>query len=84
MTFTLDGTPLTSDYDEVEDILYLWVDGPQPAVTFETGDGHLVHLDPERREVVGVTIVDYRRRWEGRGELTLDVPVVRQHVLQPA
>lgn len=81
MTFTLDGAVLNPDYDESEDILYLWVNGPQPAVTFETSEGHLVQLDPESRELVGLVIVDYRARWEGQ-EIAVEVPLYEQRVLQ--
>lgn len=83
MTFTLDGTALTPDYDEEADILYLWVDAARPAVTYETKHGHLVQLDPETRAFVGVTIVDYRARWEGQ-EILLEIPVVEERVLQLA
>ena len=83
MTFTLDGTPLTPDYDEVEDILYLWKAGPQPAVTFETSEGHLVQLDPETREFVGLAIIDYRARWEGK-DVAVEVPQFEHRVLQYA
>jgi uncharacterized protein YuzE len=83
VTFTIDGTPMMSDYDEVADILYLWVNEPQKAVTYESSEGHLVQLDPETREFVGVAIVDYKAAWEGQ-TITFDVPVVEQRVLQPA
>ncbi len=83
MTFYLDGTPLVADYDDVEDILYLWVTGPVPSVTFETREGHLVQLAAESREFVGATIIDYRQLWEGK-PITLDIPQFEQHVLQPA
>ena len=66
MAFVLDGKELTPDYDEDADILFLWVDGPRPAITHETDDGHHVQLDPVTREVVGLAIIDYRERWEGR------------------
>jgi uncharacterized protein YuzE len=81
MTFAIDGKFLTSDYDEDADILYLWVEGPRPAVTYETRDGHLVQLDPETREFVGVAIIDYKARWEGQ-EIRVEVPVVEERVLQ--
>lgn len=83
MTFILDGVALTPDYDEDADILYLWVDAARPAVTYETKHGHLVQLDPGTREFVGVAIVDYRGRWEGK-EIPLEIPVVEERVLQLA
>jgi uncharacterized protein YuzE len=83
VTFELDGTPLVSDYDEEADILYLWTEGPRPSVTFEDDHGHLVQLDPETREFVGVMIVDFKARWEGR-EIIFQVPLVEERSLQPA
>ena len=85
MTFQLDGEPLNTEYDEHEDILYLWVgDEPAEAVTFETEDGHLVRLDPKTHEFVGVTILDFKVRWAGVGNIRLQVPTVQERVLQPA
>ncbi len=81
MTFAIDGQFLTSDYDDDADVLYLWVEGARPAVTYETRDGHLVQLDPETRDFVGVTIIDFKARWEGR-EIRVEVPVVEERVLQ--
>lgn len=81
MTFALDGKFLTSDYDDEADILYLWVDEPQPAITYETSQGHHVQLNPETREFVGVAIMDYRSRWEGK-PITLEIPVVEERVLE--
>lgn len=55
---------LTFEYDAGEDTLYAWVGSePRPAVTYETDDGHLIRLDPETKEFVGVTIRDYEERW---------------------
>ena len=81
MTFALDGKFLTSDYDDAADVLYLWVEEPRPAVTYETSHGHLVQLDPESREFVGVTILDFKARWEGV-EITIEIPVVEERVLE--
>jgi uncharacterized protein YuzE len=81
VTFALDGKFLTSDYDDEADILYLWVDEPRPAITYETSQGHHVMLDPETRDFVGVTIMDFKSKWEGR-EITVEIPVVEERVLE--
>jgi len=81
VTFALDGKPLASDYDEDADVLYLWTDGPRPAVTYETRNGHLVQLDPETRAFIGVAIVDYRARWEGK-DIPIEIPTVEERLLQ--
>jgi hypothetical protein len=83
MTFKLDGRPLIADYDEDEDILYLWVDDRRSAVSYETEQGHLVQLDADTREFIGVTVIDFRTRWEGK-EIAFDVPQFKHRVLQPA
>lgn len=82
MAFVINGNPVgTTDYDEIADILYLWVEAPCPAVTYQTAEGHLVQLDPESRTLVGVAIVDYRATWEGQ-TITFEAPVVEQHTLE--
>jgi hypothetical protein len=58
---------LHCEYDSEDDTLYAWVgDGPRPAITYETDDGHLVRLDPMTKEFVGVTILDFQRRWKNK------------------
>jgi hypothetical protein len=82
VTFAIDGEPVgTSDYDEIADILYLWMGEPRPAVTYETAQGHLVQLDPETREFLGLAIIDYKATWEGKS-IAFDVPVVEHRVLE--
>lgn len=81
MTFEFDGVRLIDTLDEEADILYLWTEpGPRPAVTFEDPDGHLIQLDPETREFVGVMIVDYKLRWEQCEQIVLHVPRIEQHI----
>jgi hypothetical protein len=79
----LDGKTLTPDYDEAEDILNLWVEGPRPAVTYETSEGHLVQLDPESREFIGLAIVDFDARRKG-SDIAIEVPRFGHRVLQYA
>ncbi len=50
---------LDIDYDEEADVLYVAIDGPQPADTFDTDHGVLIRKDPESHEVVGVTVLHY-------------------------
>ncbi len=58
---------LTAEYDADEDILYAWVGRePREAVSYETEDGHVVRLDPETKEFVGVTIFAFQARWADR------------------
>lgn len=83
MTFELDGGPLTADYDEEADILYLWTEpGPRPAVTYEDPSGVLVQLDPDTREFLGIMLVDYETRWKDEDRIDVQVPIVQGRVLE--
>jgi hypothetical protein len=82
MTLVLEAeVELSCDYDREEDILYAWVgEGPRAAITYETDDGHLIRLDPDTHEFVGVTIFNYEARWADRPiklewELEVERPV---------
>jgi uncharacterized protein YuzE len=50
---------LDIDYDEHADVLYLAIDKPRIADTFDSEHGVLIRKDPETHEVVGVTILHY-------------------------
>ena len=60
---------LACEYDAENDVLHAWVgDKPRPAISnesiiYESDDGHLIRLDPETKEFVGVTIFDFQARW---------------------
>ena len=59
---------LSCEYDEDDDTLYAWIgEKPREAITYETKDGHLVRLDPETKEFVGVTIFDFEAKWSDEG-----------------
>lgn len=53
---------LTWDYDEEGDVLYISVGEPRPAVTVDLGESILARYDEKEREVVGITILNVRRR----------------------
>ncbi len=50
---------LDVDYDEEADVLYLAIEQPREADTFDSDHGLLVRKDPETHEVVGVTVLHY-------------------------
>jgi uncharacterized protein YuzE len=53
---------LSWEYDEEGDVLYISVGDPKPAVTIDVGESVLVRFDEEASEVVGITIMNVRRR----------------------
>lgn len=54
--------PITSDYDEDADVLYLSIGEPRPALGIDVGDGLVVRYDEANREVVGLTVIGLRER----------------------
>lgn len=49
-------------YDEEADVLYASIGEPRLAVSEEPFDGILIRRDPETGEVIGFTIINYRRQ----------------------
>lgn len=70
---------LRLSYDKAADVLYVSFGAPQEAVSEETGDGMLLRRHPATGEVVGVTILDFEKRFEGQEAAAL-LPVVLNHV----
>lgn len=57
-------------YDKEVDVLYLSIGTPRPADTFEEKEGLLIDRDPETREVVGLTVLDYERKFRRLPDLS--------------
>jgi uncharacterized protein YuzE len=53
---------LSWDYDEEGDVLYISVGEPRPATTIDLGESILARYDEKEKEVVGITILNVRRR----------------------
>jgi uncharacterized protein YuzE len=54
---------LVLDYDQEADVLYASLGSPQPAVSDEVGEDLLLRYCPPSRDVVGITIVNFRRHY---------------------
>lgn len=53
---------LSWEYDEDADVLYISVGEPRAAVTVDLGESVLARYDEKQKEVVGITIMNVRRR----------------------
>jgi uncharacterized protein YuzE len=53
---------LTWEYDEEGDVLYISIGDPRPAVTVDLGESVLARYDEKQNEVIGITIMNVRRR----------------------
>ncbi|HUY12971.1 MAG TPA: DUF2283 domain-containing protein [Terriglobia bacterium] len=54
---------LKVNYDPSSDVLYLSYGDPREAISEEIEDGEFLRLDPDTRQVVGVTVVDFSKRF---------------------
>ena len=82
------------DYDGVADVLYVWLGEPREAYCIEPAEGTLLRVEPNSGDLVGLTIIHFRRRLEKMGEShALSIPlapddlmpaVMRQWHLQEA
>jgi len=54
---------LNIDYDSTADVLYISFGKPKPAICVEVNDGDLVRVDAYTDEVVGITIIDFKKRY---------------------
>lgn len=54
-------TTYKADYDEMEDVLYVSFGKERPGVETEVYNGVFIREDPQTNEVVGFTIMDFKR-----------------------
>jgi uncharacterized protein YuzE len=59
------ASPLSLDYDEEMDVLYASLGPPQPAISDEWDEDIWLRYCPPDPQVVGITIVNFRRHFPG-------------------
>ena len=55
-------------FDKEGDILDISIGKPRSAISKEIGDDILLRINPETNEVVGFTILNFEKRFEGSGK----------------
>jgi uncharacterized protein YuzE len=74
---------LILDYDQEGDVLYASFGTPQYAVTDEVDDDILLRYCPPRRDVVGITIVNFRRNFPHEAPVDVIHRVLQQYPVVP-
>jgi uncharacterized protein YuzE len=74
---------LILDYDQEADVLYASFGSAQHAVTDEVDDDILLRYRPPSREVVGITIVNFRRHFPHEAPGDVIQGVLRKYPLVP-
>lgn len=62
-------------YDRDADVLYCSFGEPREAISVETQSGIIVRKDPENEEVIGITIVNFFKRFAENPNVPVDVPL---------
>ncbi len=60
-------------YDKESDVLYITFGIPRFGIDEETDDGIFVRRDETSREIIGVTVMDFEKRFSERTEEILNV-----------
>ncbi len=66
---------LNFKYDRAVDVLYYSFGEPRPALSVEHQNGVVVRLDPDTEEVVGITIIDFFKRFAEKPNELVSVPL---------
>jgi uncharacterized protein YuzE len=74
---------LILDYDQEGDVLYASLGPPQYAVTDEVDDDILLRYCPPSRDVVGITIVNFRRHFPHEAPVDVIHRIFRQYPVVP-
>jgi uncharacterized protein YuzE len=74
---------LVLDYDEEGDVLYASLGAPQHAITDEVEDDILLRYCPPRPEVVGITIVNFRRHFPDKEPVTVIQSLLQKYPVAP-
>jgi uncharacterized protein YuzE len=74
---------LVLDYDQEADVLYASLGSPQHAITDEVDDDILLRYCPPSRDVVGITIVNFRRHFPHEAPADVIHGVLRQYPVVP-
>ena len=53
---------LSWEYDDEADVLYISIGEPRSAEGVDIGEGVIVRIDPENREVIGLTILGISKK----------------------
>ena len=62
-------------YDATADVLYCSLGEPRLAISEEQDEGIVVRKDPETEQVVGMTVIDFVKRFSERPDTKLSFPL---------
>jgi uncharacterized protein YuzE len=70
-------------YDEANDVLYASLGEPKPAVTDEVKDDIGLRYCPPNPQVIGITIMNFRRHFPHGGAMNIIQRLYRQYPTVP-
>ena len=60
-------------YDKIGDVLYISFGKPRPAICDEVDQGDLIRIDPLTDEIVGITVLNYKKKYDLSVEFAKDI-----------
>jgi len=61
-------------YDATADVLYCSLGEPREAISEENEEGVIIRKDPETHQMVGMTVIDFAKRFAERPDSSLSFP----------
>ncbi len=58
-----EGLDLRVNYDRSSDVAYFSFGEPREGISVETNQGIVIRLDPETEKPIGVTVIDFSKRF---------------------
>jgi uncharacterized protein YuzE len=78
-----DSAALVLQYDAEGDVLYASLGAPQPAITDEAEDDVWLRYCPPRPQVVGVTVLNFRRHFPDQEPAAVIRQVLEKYPIVP-
>jgi uncharacterized protein YuzE len=77
------ASELILDYDHESDVLYASLGPPQPAISDEVDDDILLRYCPPSRDVVGITVINFRRHFPSEDAVDVIQRLLQKYPIVP-
>jgi len=79
----MDAKELKVNYDPKEDVAYFSFGQPREALSCEIEEGMILRIDPETNSLIGITVVDFIKRFQKEPGRSISIPTDADCISQP-